>query len=294
MAKKNKGPASTKREKMSKAQQMTLLAVLLAAIVVGACAVLAIHSVKYIGFYKRVITEKDDAISGYEQVLAATGACRSSNKEGTFSEEDLKKCNPDNNADNIPGTLKYNVLEVLAHNKNLEEVETESGNMAVCYTDDGKRKDYTEEYNKATSSTDRLFYFNRIMACSALRIVPDALPAQSNVEALMASLNEIFNISDWQPESLAPSTNTIDDESGVYAGIGIIPVSFTVESSSDTTLRVLSNLERSIRVFDIQTATIEWAGEEHLDLSASAWAYYTDTSGIKENTKVVKADDAKK
>ena len=137
-------------------------------------------------------------------------------------------------------------------------------------------------------------FFNLFKACSALRIIPDALPAQANTEALMASLNEIFNVSNWTPESLAPSDDAVDSEDGdstyVDAGIGIIPVSFSVETDNKTTMDVLYNLERSIRIFDIKTATVEWAGTNHLELNATAWAYYTNTSSLKEATVTVAAD----
>lgn len=47
--------APSKRIKISKAQQLTMLEVLVASLVFGTCAVLSVFLIKYIGFNTRVI-----------------------------------------------------------------------------------------------------------------------------------------------------------------------------------------------------------------------------------------------
>ena len=127
--------------------------------------------------------------------------------------------------------------------------------------------------------------------CSALRVIPDALPAQANEEALMSSLNKICNISRWETEALSPSGNATSGNEG----LSTIPVSLSVESSSDTTMTVLSNIERSIRTFDLQTATISWSTNNNLSLQSQGVAYYTENAGVVESNKTVYAsNNAKK
>lgn len=295
MIKKTKAPADKKRKKISKAKQMTLLVAGTTAIIVGACGVLSINGIKYINFYQGVISTKDKSIANYEQVLVATGACPQ-NRDG-FDEKTLKNCNPNDTESNLStDTLKYNVFEILANNKNLESVETGNGNISVCYDHDtGQRIDYNKKYSQATDEKERTMYFNLFKACSALRIVPDALPAQANTEAIMASLNDIFNTSGLEPETLAPSDDLDEDmEENTrdnYPGIGIIPITFSIETNLNTTLNFLYNLERSIRVIDVKTASIEWAESNNIEIRTSSWAYYTDTSSLKEKTVTVTATD---
>ena len=66
-----------------------------------------------------------------------------------------------------------------------------------------------------------------------------------------------------------------------------------MQANSATTFRVLNNIEKSIRTFNIESATIAWSGE-NLELRAQAAAYYTDEVGAGEVTKTVYADDTKR
>ena len=108
----------------------------------------------------------------------------------------------------------------------------------------------------------------------------------------MASLNQIFLLSGFQPESLAPGGGA---SASAIAGLGTIPVSFIVETDSQTTLSVLSNMEKSIRSFDIDSATIGWSGADQLELRVSGVAYYEEELEITEKTqKVYASKEAKK
>ncbi len=55
-------------------------------------------------------------------------------------------------------------------------------------------------------------------------------------------------------------------------------------------MSVLNNIERSIREFNIKTATIEWSGSDNLLLQAQANAYYMDKSIITETKKTIRED----
>ena len=271
------GPAVAKRTKISKAKQQMLIIVLVAALSVGVCVVLAIHFVKYISFYGTVIGKKDDSITAYEKTIMNIGLCQK--PTGThYSIEEINKCNPDSFTPGS-GTLRYNVTNDMAYNKDLESVARDS-NADICYDENGKKIDYQELANAVTGDEAKSQYLGLLKVCSSLRVIPDALPAGKNVEALLASLNQIFVISNWDPETLAPSETSGEAD---VKGVDTIPVALSVESDATTTMSVLTNIERSIRTFDIVSASIEWAGEDKLNLQAQANAYYAKDSGVVES-----------
>lgn len=290
MAEKEKGPAFSKRLKISKTQQQTLLIALVAAAILGVCGVLMVFFGKYIEFNRKVIKAKDDAITAYEATIKNVGLCTDRNRDGKFTDDELDKCNPEAiDSAGIPNTLRYNVMVNMANNKDLESVARES--LSDCYDKDGKKIDWQQKYDDTENDEEQARYLSMLKMCSALRVIPDALPAQANEEALMSSLNQIFNISNWEPESLSPSGNTTAGSEG----ISNIPVSLSVEANSDTTMRVLNNIERSIRTFDLQTATISWSSNNFLTLRSQGTAYYTENSDIVEsNTTVYATDGARK
>ena len=109
----------------------------------------------------------------------------------------------------------------------------------------------------------------------------------------MASLNKIFNISKWEPESLSPNNNGSDSSSAVD-GVNAMSLSLAIEADSATTTAVLYNIDHSIREFDISNATIEWGGDNSLILHAKATAFYVNESTIQEKTTTIKGDKSKK
>ncbi|MBR2588858.1 hypothetical protein IKE84_00740 [Candidatus Saccharibacteria bacterium] len=284
------GPAISKRIKISKTQQETLLIVLIAAVVLGICGVLAVYFGKYIGFNSKVIEAKDSAIADYEKTIQNIGLCKDSDRDGKFSDEEIRKCNPDTlDSNSMPGSLRYNVMVNMANNTDLESVARDS--QKDCYDSAGDKIDWQEKFDDTENDEEKARYLSMLKMCSALRVVPDALPAQANEEALMSSLNQIFNISAWDPEALSPSGNVVSSTEG----LSTIPVSLSVESKSDVTTTVLNNIERSIRTFDLQTATVSWSGNDSLSLQSQGVAYYTEDADVVETTKTVYAtNDAKK
>ena len=100
-----------KRIKISKMQQHMMLAALGTSLVFGVSLVFSIYFMKYIIFNTTVIDEKDKSISNYYTAIKNVGICTTKNKDGKFSDKDLKKCNPESiDADELPGTLRNNVL----------------------------------------------------------------------------------------------------------------------------------------------------------------------------------------
>ena len=252
--KKTKEVAIGKRLKISKFQKQMILMALVSAVTLGMTVVISIFLVKYIIFNSKVISEKDKAIEGYDTAIA--------------------------NANVLKGKL----LD-LANNKALESVAR--GTVSECYSLDGVKIDYEARYQEATSEEESKKMLDMMRACSALRVIPDALPAHRNDEALMSSLDQIFKISGWEPESLSPGASMVKSN---ITGLGVIPISLSVEANAETTFRVLDNIERSIRSIDVTSANISWSDND-LRLNAQAVAYYTDDVGVKEETKTVYASN---
>ena len=274
------GPAVAKRTKISKAKQSMLIITLVSALTVGVCVVLIVHFFKYIQFYGKVIGKKDDAITAYEKTITNIGLCAKPKGEH-YTDAELSSCNP-NSYTPSSGTLRSNVTDVMAYNTDLESVARNAG-ADVCYDENDNKINYQELLKTVSGEEERARYLSLLKVCSSLRVIPDALPGGKNVEALLASLNQIFVISGWDPESLAPN-----DGAGTTAikGVEAIPVTLSVESDPTTTMTVLTNIEKSIRTFDITNAVIEWADGDRLNLQAQANAYYAKDSGVVESDVV--------
>ncbi len=276
-----------KRAKISEAQQNMLLAVFGAAVFLGAAISLSVHFIQKISFNTRVIMSEEQAIAAYSDIIKNTGICKSP-KGSIYSNEELNSCNPDSiEISEIPGTLRANILENLAANKALNSVPKEDSSSCINPAT-GKNYTYKELndiYNQATNATELASASQLIKSCSALRVIPDALPAFKNEEALLASLNKLFIISDWEPESLSPSGSSASSTIG--SGLYEISVSLAVENADTGIIKnMLTNIERSIREFNVERATIEW-NENALSLRAQATAYYMGKSSIAETTKTI-------
>lgn len=293
----SKEKSTTKRFKISQAQEYMLGAVLGAAVVFGITLALFVHFIQQISFNGSVLEAEDQAIVAYSNTIKTTGVCISPEGE-VYTDEEIAACNPDSiKVSQIPNTLRANILHNLALNSSLNSVPKEAD--AACINPDSRdRHSYTGEelqaiYDDAAASgnADELQTASRLIrSCSALRIIPDALPAFRNEEALLASLNKLFIESGWQPESLSPggtSNDTLNNNLKAFS------VNLSVDANTSITMNVLHNIERSIREFDIERATIKWSGIDTLTLNASATAYYMDESTIVQGTKTLKPGENK-
>lgn len=279
-----KGVAVGKRLKIDKAQQNMLGAVAGAAIALGACLVLGVYFAKYIRFNAAVISAKDDAIQGYSDAIKNIGVCKKPRGK-VYSNSELKNCEPDEiKVGDVPDTLRYNVMVEMAQNEDLDSVGRTG--LSICVdAETGERYSYDElyeHYEYATNDKTKAMYLEIFGMCSALRTIPDALPSAKNELALMASLDQIFKISGWEPESLSPG----GDEESTIEGLGAIGVNLSIQSDAVTTARVLRNIEKSIREFNINTVSVEWSSGQ-LDFNANATAYYTEVAGLDEGLVTV-------
>lgn len=282
--------AISKRLKISEAQQYMLLSVLGASIVLGIAISLISFFAQQISYNAKVIMTEDESIVAYSNVIRDTGVCRSPNGE-VYSDAELENCYPDSiEISEIQGSLRANILENLAANDALNSVPKEDDSNCIN-SETNKNFTYKQlmkRYNDATSTEEKVAASQLIKSCSALRVIPDALPAFKNEEALLASLNKLFKVSGWEPESISPSGDS--EASDLADNLNTISVNLSVEADSSTTMRVLSNIERSIREFNINRATFEWSGNNTLLFQAAATAYYVNESRINEVTKTINAD----
>lgn len=283
--------AILKRAKITQAQKYMLMAVFGTAIILGIALSIIMYSTNKISFNSDVIAAEERTIVEYSDAISGLGICRK--PTGTvYTLDEIKNCNPNTiSVTQVPGTLRYNIMENLAASEVLGSVEKE--NTTDCLNPKtGKSYTYSEMndiYDEATATgtdDDIIAASELIQTCSALRIIPDALPAYKNEEALLSSLNKIFLVSGWEPNSLSPTGTSTTSELG--PNLNTISVRLSVEADSATTIRVLDNIERSIREFDIERASIEWGGDNSLILYAQANAYYMTPSTLGEATKTLK------
>lgn len=145
--------------------------------------------------------------------------------------------------------------------------------------------------------------------CTALRVIPDALPSQMNDEATLASLNWLLLWSD--PSIVIDGISgtdvegvTLTDKDGKSNSSTSLKPTGAAVSINDGSAKVhkaLDTIENSIRNFDIASATISWAGgtmserntyiPETIELNATYRAYYSDAVKIEKKSKKICADD---
>lgn len=281
-----------KRAKISQAQEYVLLAVLGASLFLGVAISLVKHYIDKISFNAEVIGKYEQSIVAYSNAIRDIGVCQK--PKGTiYSEDEIKKCDPSSvEVSSISGTLRGNIIEDLAANEALNSVPKEDN--SDCTDEAGNAYTYSElikKYNDSTTSEDRAKASKLIQSCSALRVIPDALPAYRNEEALLSSLNKIFIMSGWEPDMLSPG----GEAEAVTFGTNLhnLSVRLSVEASTPVTIKVLNNIERSIREFDIKRASIEWGSDNTLVINAQATAYYMTPSTIEETTASIKPNKGK-
>ncbi len=283
-----KEKASGKRLKISKAQEYMVLAVLGAAIFLGAAIAVVLHSINKISFSASVIAAQDQSIVSFSDAIKNIGICTKPSGQ-VYSDDELKKCTPNNvTVSSVPNTLRSNILENLASNEALASVPNTSNSSCV---NPATNKNYTykeleENYNQAESEDAKVAAVGLIKSCSSLRVIPDALPAYQNEEALLASVDQVFRDSGTEPESLSPT----DEIDGAPFGINLytISVSLSLESGTDAIHRLLNNLELSIRDFNVHRAVFEWQSNDSVILKATANAYYMAPSSLTVSDKAIK------
>lgn len=281
-----------KRAKISEAQQYMLMSVLGAAIILGIAIRLVLHFIDCISFNTKVIMEQEKSIVSYSNIIKDAGICKKP-RGSIYSDDELRKCNPDAiQLSEIPGTLRANILQGLAANKALNSVPKESNSACV---NQETQKQYTydelnELYSNAKTSEELQLASTLIKNCSALRIIPEALPAFKNEEALLASVNQLFIASKIEPNGLYPAgtSGTVSYGKSLHS----FDVRFLMPEDSTVSdiMTLFDNIQRSVREFRINRANLNIEENGDMEISTQGTAYYMDGSSIAETTVTVKPE----
>lgn len=273
------------------AEKQTVIIVVGIITLIGASFMLFHRISQEIGFNNKIINEKNNAARDYTKLIRNVGICKENKgNKGTYSDAELKSCNPNTvSPDEVQGSLRYNIMHEVAQNADLESVGRES--LSLCYDSNGKRINFTEKQKNTESEQEKLLYADLIKKCSAVRIIPEALPSKQNTEALLASLNKIMLLSSWQPEKISPDGEATPVD---ISGLGFMPLKFSTEANPDIVYSIIENIEKSIRNIDINRATISWGGRGRIEFVANATAYYAEHEEYQEKTVTVRASDSSK
>lgn len=286
------GPNSLK---ISKAQQATILEVLVASLIVGAAFVLSIWLVRYIMFNSRVIEAKDESLNNYQASVINTGVCYDANGDGELSNGELDDCDPNTvKLSTIPNSLRYNIMVDMAGNTALESVQRSL--TSSCYDTDGNVINYLSRYESATTDSDREYYLTLYQTCSALRTIPDALPSSMNTEAAMSSLNYLFDYAGITPDSMSPDGTSTEATIGT-GNLMAVGISFAAQGEWRQIYNMLTTLERSIRNYNFTNFSFSVSstegGAETLDFSGSVDTYYAESTGLSEETLTISGSDSR-
>ena len=254
--------ALKKRAMIDKATQKMFLTVCVAGVVLGLTLVASIYFIKWINFNSKVIGRKAEIIEDYKTIQKNVEVLKTE-IVGDGSEDG----------------------SYLANNEYLEVIAR--GRGSDCITLDGSLVNMSDDIELTRT-------------CSALRVIPDALPSVENSVAVYASLNKLFLMTEVngqtgvvEPDSISPGGNSTTDSK---TGLSTIPVNLSIRENGSTTKAILDTIERSIRNFDIQSVTIAWWGgngeASEIELRGSAAAYYSAAVEATTKTETIYADDA--
>lgn len=183
-----------------------------------------------------------------------------------------------------------NQVDELRNNENLEVVGRTRAADCMKLT------------SKLDEEQDKINDIELARICTSLRVIPDAIPSKSNLEATLASLNQLLLWSDGAIQIEGISSSDVDaatlyDENGSVVETTLQPIGASL-SIDDTTARVhqaLDTIENSIRNYDIASASITFSGDstdsDSIELHSTFRAYYSNTVNIERQSKKVCADE---
>ena len=260
---KGKGVAFGKWAKIDKAQRNMFLAVCGTSVVLGVTVVSIIYFAKVIAFNGKLIGEKDAIINDYKSIQSSLN------------------------------TIQADV-DALRTNENLEVVGRTRASDCMKLT-----TKLDEEGEDSSEISD----IELARICTSLRVIPDAIPSKENVEATLASLNQLLLWSDGaiQIEGISGADNdegfSFHNEDGNEITTTLKPIGASL-SLDDTATRIhkaLDTIENSIRNYDISSASITFSGDstdsDNIELHSTFRAYYSDAVNIEKQSKKICADD---
>ncbi|MBR1939310.1 hypothetical protein IJ847_01090 [Candidatus Saccharibacteria bacterium] len=191
-------------------------------------------------------------------------------------------------------TLRTDV-SALVNDENLESV-ARFRNVADCFNNANKGVD-NEEYSLEDIELAR--------TCSALRVVPDALPSKENNLATLTNMNQLLRWANYgsgvkfegpNGGSGGQSSNTGSTSSTLHP----VSVSVSLNDSGKRVQGALKEIEDSVRNFDITSASLSWESDDfwtgqefdnsELQFDGSFTAYYSDEVAISSKSRTVCAN----
>lgn len=267
------GASVLKRLKITKAQRTMFVAVCLASIAVGITFVLAVYFVKIISFQGKLLTQKGYVVDALKQ----------------------DQSNLSTLAGQISALTKNENLESVARTRTVTDC---SGYYGVDMSLEGVK---TEEE------------LEKVRRCSSLRVIPDAMPATSET----VSLDDVDTTTRIQLDLImdkagvdlsADSDSAVSVEETGYSGsstsstsgsilepYSMLEANVNIEGDLSKMKEFLATIDKTIRNYDLQSATIEIPtgndGENGFTFTGSYYAYYTNPVDLKVQKRVICADE---
>lgn len=265
------GASVLKRLKITKAQRTMFVAVCLASIALGVTLVLSIYFVKIISFQGKLITQKGYVVDALKQDQANLSSL----------------------ASQISALTKNENLESVARTRTVTDC---SGYYSVDMSLEGVK---TEEE------------LEKVRRCSSLRVIPDAMPATSET----VSLDDVDTTTRIQLDLIMDRAG-VDLSADSDSAVSVEATGYSGSSSSSTTGAILepysmleaniningdlskmktflTTIDRTIRNYDLQSATIEIPaqGSSEFTFTGNYYAYYTNPVDLQIQKRTICADE---
>lgn len=266
------GGALLKRIKITKAQRTMFIFVCGASMILGVTAVLGIYFTKTIIFDNKLIKQKDIVIDSLKQ-----------------------------SQDSLSGMSAQ--IDALTSNEYLESVSTDRSLLFNC-------DDYSS--SSAFSEFDTKEEVEKARRCSSLRVISDAMPSTSGTTTSGTSqvtLDDVRSTTQVQIDLIMDEAqlDTDDDENGTSiddAGqsssselssliepYSMFNIGINANGSLDKMKNFLSTIDKSVRNFDLRSATFEITEGNNLQFSGEYYAYYTNPVNLQVFERTICADE---
>ena len=264
------GASVLKRIKITKAQRTMFISVCLASIALGITFVLSIYLIKVISFNGKLLTQKGYVVDALKQ----------------------DQSNLSSLAGQISALTKNENLESVARTRTVTDC---SGFYGIDMSLEGVKT--AEELEK-------------VRRCSSLRVIPDAMPATSATISLddvdTTTRIQLGLIMDKAGVDLsADSDSAVSLEDTGYSGgsqsttsgsilepYSMLEANINIDGDLSKMKTFLSTIDKTIRNFDLQQATIEMPadGSNDFNFTGSYYTYYTNPVDLQIQKRVICAD----
>lgn len=264
------GASVLKRLKITKAQRTMFVAVCLASIALGVTFVLVVYFAKVISFQGKLLTQKGYVVDALKQ----------------------DQTNLSQLAGQISNLTKNENLESVARTRTVTDC---SGYYGIDMSLEGVKTE--EEVEK-------------VRRCSSLRVIPDAMPATSGT----VSLDDVDTTTRIQLDLImdragvdlsADSDSAVSVEETGYSGsststsgsilepYSMLEANVNIDGDLSKMKTFLSTIDKTIRNFDLQNATIEIPSGDttNFTFSGSYYAYYTNPVDLQIQKRTICADE---